>query len=117
MVYFFVLRFLQTFNLIGVMCACVIFYVMRIIIAVYLASSINENISALRLVKAFLPSWQELIGFAMGLLATRQVMLSFKKKPIVGFLICGAIGALHFAIFLYKRRPMIREFKALIKSA
>ncbi len=115
-VYFFLLRILQTYGLIGVMIACVIFYTMRIIIAIYLASSMNSNIRWQRLVKAFIPSMYESMLFIVSLLLTRQVMITFKDRPIVGFIVCIAIGAVHFTVFVYYRRPMIKEFRSLLKS-
>lgn len=115
-VYFFVLRGLQNTGLIGVFFAYLIFYYMRVAIAIYTADKMNEFIRWKEIVKAFIPAPLELATFASAAIICKGIMGFLSDKPKIGFLLCVLMAGGHFAAYCYRRRSTIKDFRQILKS-
>lgn len=116
LVYFFILRALQTTGLLGVFIAYFIFYFSRVAIAIYTADSMSEHIKWRSIVSSFLPDPVESGAFISAAIICKAMMTVFAKRPSTGFFFCFLIACAHFAGFCYRRRNYIREFRTILKS-
>lgn len=112
--YFVILRFLQSYELVGVFLAYTIFYWMRVAIAIWTSVASSEYIQWKTIVKAFAPSVVELVAFVIGNQLSSIVMKSMNET--IGFLVCCAIGGVHLVVFGWLRRHTIKDFRAALKQ-
>lgn len=115
-VYFILLQHLQS-DLLGVFTGFLLFYAMRGVIATSLASrQCSPVFTWHELLRPLLPTAIESIGYVAGYLASREVMLRFADKELLGFGVCCVIGVCHVAAFVFYRKQDLVAFKQSVRD-
>lgn len=114
LIYFVVLKGLQTQGLLGVFCAYLIFYWMRACMAAWIAASVTPSISLPKIALSLLPTPLEAVLYLIGFGVSGWLMHNFSSNKLLNFGAVVAFSLLHFGVFLFFKRKFLREFRALL---
>jgi hypothetical protein len=116
--YFLILRYLQTFNLRGVFVASIIFFSVRLLIALYSANLSEPKVKIFEVLKFFVPNTREILGYVAALLLTNFVVQRFDElgKPMIGLGISAMIALLHFSLMILSNLSDLKKFKNLVQQ-
>src|SRR3990167_2353494 len=101
--YFFLLRYLQTFGLSGVFVASTIFFLVRMLIALYAARVSEPRVRIGSTLWMFSPKLSEAAGYLCMLVATRYVTQTAaqRNKHLAGLGVCVLAAFVHFGAVVF----------------